>query len=148
MSRKVSTVETRSAARSLANTILPGPEQGREQQAQGLPLALLGDAAGREDGPDQEVEREHVGDVIAGLVRAEEQQRRHSGIDSSMLTWITTRSISVPWLKISLRSSLSSTGLVPSGIRSVRLAGRTACRGTGRGRSRRRSRTSSPLLRR
>ena len=41
-----------------------------------------------------------------------------SGIDSSMLTWITTRSMSVPWLKISLRSSLSRTGLVPSGIRS------------------------------
>ncbi len=40
-----------------------------------------------------------------------------------MLTWITTRSIRVPWLKISLRSSLSRTGLVPSGIRSVRLAG-------------------------
>ena len=27
---------------------LAGPEQGRQQQAQGLPLALLGDAAGRE----------------------------------------------------------------------------------------------------
>ena len=52
-----------------------------------------------------------------------------SGIDSSMLTWITTRSISVPWLKISLRSSLSRTGLVPSGIRSVRLAGANSLSG-------------------
>ena len=38
------------------------------------------------------------------------QMYRHSaisGIASTMLTWITTRSISVPWLKISLRISLS-----------------------------------------
>ncbi len=46
-----------------------------------------------------------------------------------MLTWITTRSISVPWLKISLRSSLSSTGFVPSGIRSFRLAGANSLSG-------------------
>jgi hypothetical protein len=30
-----------------------------------------------------------------------------SGMARSMLTWITSRSISVPWLKISLRISLS-----------------------------------------
>ncbi len=46
-----------------------------------------------------------------------------SGIASNMLTWITIRSISVPWAKISLRISLSKTGLAPSASRSLRFFG-------------------------
>ena len=37
-----------------------------------------------------------------------------SGMAKPMLIWITTRSMSVPWLKISLRISLSKTGLARS----------------------------------
>ena len=50
-----------------------------KQQGEGLPLALLGDAAGREDRPDQQIERQHVGHVIGRLVRPEEQEPGHQG---------------------------------------------------------------------
>ena len=57
------------------------------------------------------------------------RQAAISGMASSMLTWITTRSISVPWAEISLRISLSKTGLAPSASRSLRLAGANSLSG-------------------
>ena len=51
------------------------------------------------------------------------RQKAISGSARNMLTCTTSRSISVPWLKISLRSSLSKTGFAPSGRSVVRLAG-------------------------
>ena len=77
MSRKVSTVETRSAASSLANTILPGPSRvvsSRLKVCRSRSWVMLPD---EKTGPDQQVEGQHVGDVISRLVGTKEKQSGH-----------------------------------------------------------------------
>ena len=76
MSRNVNTVETRSAASSLATTICPA-QQGRQEQAHRLSLAFLSDAPRRKNWADQQIEGQHVSDVISRLLRPEEEQDGH-----------------------------------------------------------------------
>ncbi len=72
-------METRRRGEQLGADDPGGSEQRGQEQAHGLPLPLLGDAAGREHRADQEVEGQHVGHVVGRQVRAQEQERRHQG---------------------------------------------------------------------
>ena len=98
----------------MAKTICPGRKQRREQEAQGLPLALLGDAPCRKHRADQQIERQHVGDVIGGLVGPQEKQDRHQG-DRKHHADLNHD----PQHERSLAENLAAELLVEDGIRAV-----------------------------
>ena len=56
---------------------MPGADDGRKQQVKRFAFAFAGHAAGGKDGPDQQIEEEHVRDVDRRVFRPDVKTNRH-----------------------------------------------------------------------